>query len=426
MMEVLVLESTQRQTLVGVFDDPQQADRVIDALHRAGFSNDQIGYVRRGAETASGTTAIGTERETSGAGIGVGAAIGGVLGAAAALLVPGVGPVLAGGILAPIIGAAIGATAGGLLGSLTEMGVPEEDARYADKQFSAGRTIVTVKPGARYSEAERILDNFGAHDIHGGRTTTAQSAGTAPTASTMSASTRQAGGSTTQRDTAPETVSRRREMDQKEVRVPVTEEQLVPKKQDQETGAVQVKKTVVEEMKTVEVPVRREEVHVERVPADRPLAPGEKTFTDETIRVPIHEEQMTVEKRPHVTGEVVVSKESHQEQVPVSGTVRREQVDVDRSGASTTGTRSWDEVMPTYHKSWQQQYGTTGGRWEDYEPAYRYGYESYNSPRYRGRTWQQVEPDLRADWETRYPRNPWEKVKSAVQGIWEDRPHLGG
>src|SRR5579859_1932747 len=136
------MESTQRQTVVGIFDDRYDAEKAIAALHQAGFTAEQIGFVRRDGEAVAGTTVIGDTHPANGAGVGAGAVIGGVLGAAAALFIPGVGPVLAGGILAPVVGAAVGALAGGLIGALTEMGVPEDEARYANEQFEAGRTIV--------------------------------------------------------------------------------------------------------------------------------------------------------------------------------------------------------------------------------------------------------------------------------------------
>lgn len=177
------METTQRSTVVGIFDDFQQAERAVDALHLAGFSDEQIGFIRRSGETTPGTSHLaGDPAPSTGAGIGTGAVIGGLIGAAAALLIPGVGPVLAGGILVNVVGATAvggavvgavgGAVAGGLLGALTDMGVPEDEARYADEQFQAGRTIVTVKTAGRAGEASETLHRFGAHDVRAERVDT--------------------------------------------------------------------------------------------------------------------------------------------------------------------------------------------------------------------------------------------------------------
>src|SRR5581483_1224317 len=58
--------------------------------------------------------------------------------------------------------------------------------------------------------------------------------------------------------------------------------------------------------------------------------------------------------------------------------------------------------------------------WEDYEPGYRYGWEMRNDPRYQGRAWADVEPDLRRDWETRYRDRPWDRVRDAIRDTWDD------
>ena len=75
--------------------------------------------------------------------------------------------------------------------------------------------------------------------------------------------------------------------------------------------------------------------------------------------------------------------------------------------------------MPSYRSRWQQRYGTSGGRWEEYEPSYRYGYELRNDPRYRGRGWSEVEADVQRDWTTRHPETPWERAKESVREAWE-------
>jgi hypothetical protein len=77
-------------------------------------------------------------------------------------LIPGIGPFLAGGYLGTVlIAAGGGAVAGGLLGGLTGMGLEEDEARHYDEQFKAGRAVVTVNAGDRYTEAADILQQMG-------------------------------------------------------------------------------------------------------------------------------------------------------------------------------------------------------------------------------------------------------------------------
>src|SRR5438874_1456965 len=158
----------ERSTVVGVFDDRNKAERAMDELHRRGFREDQIGFVMRDAEGARGATGTETGSKAGEGAVGgvlAGAGVGGIIAAAAALLIPGFGPVIAGGILATVLGgAAIGAAAGGILGALVSMGVPEEEAHYYEGEFHSGRTLVTVRADGRQQEAINILHHNGGYD----------------------------------------------------------------------------------------------------------------------------------------------------------------------------------------------------------------------------------------------------------------------
>ena len=111
------------------------------------------------------------------------------------------------------------------------------------------------------------------------------------------------------------------------------EEQLHASTTPVETGRVQVGKDVVEEQRSVDVPVTREEVVVERHPVDRRPADQPIDATQsETIEVPVREEQVDVEKRPVVYEEVGVGKRTTEETQQVSDTVRREELRMDREG----------------------------------------------------------------------------------------------
>src|SRR5215475_8485344 len=105
--------------------------------------------------------------------------------------------------------------------------------------------------------------------------------------------------------------------------VQLREEELVPHKQTVQAGEVGIRKEVITEQKTLDVPVKREEVVIERRPvarhpSDRPITEGED------IRVPVREERVTVDKKPVVREEVRVGKRSVEETKHVSDTVRRE------------------------------------------------------------------------------------------------------
>ncbi len=116
-----------------------------------------------------------------------------------------------------------------------------------------------------------------------------------------------------------------------DVHVPVSEEQLDVQKRARKAGEVRVSKQVHTEEKQVTVPVTREEVHVDRVPAGSREATGnEARFAQENVSVPVMEEEVELRKRPVVREEVRIHKESHEEQRPVHASVRREEVDIDQ------------------------------------------------------------------------------------------------
>jgi hypothetical protein len=149
--------------VVGVFEDRTLADRAVDDLKKAGFKADDIGYVVRTAE--GGTELADSQKKLGGEGLATGAVVGGLAGAAAAVLIPGIGPVIAGGMLLSLLGGAgVGAAAGGILGALAGAGVSENDASFYEGEFHHGRIIVTVKADGRADEARDIVSRHGASD----------------------------------------------------------------------------------------------------------------------------------------------------------------------------------------------------------------------------------------------------------------------
>lgn len=156
------------QTVVGLFADQPAAERGIQALKAVGFSEQQIGVAVRDEmqqqELTDGTGAQVAEGATKGAmGGGVLGGVVGLLAGVGALVIPGIGPIIAGGALASTLaGAGIGAAAGGLIGALAGMGVPEEDARHFERGFQQGGTLVTVEAGSEAELARQALLGSGA------------------------------------------------------------------------------------------------------------------------------------------------------------------------------------------------------------------------------------------------------------------------
>ncbi len=155
-----------RATVVGVFTTRANAENAISDLHTRGFTEEQIGFIARDTNSPAGTTDTEVPTgERAAVGAASGGVVGGLLGAAASLLIPGFGPAIAGGILAATLGGiAIGAATGGVIGALTHAGVPEEDAHYYQGEFEAGRILVTVDAPGRQQEAIDTMRRNGAYD----------------------------------------------------------------------------------------------------------------------------------------------------------------------------------------------------------------------------------------------------------------------
>ncbi len=164
------MTTLERTTAIGVFTERSAADAALDELREADFPADQLGFVVRDREATEHTimpTDITELKSMPATATGAmsGGLIGGIVGAAASLLIPGIGPALAGGILfATLGGAAMGAFAGGFTGSLIHMGIPEEEAHRYQDLLTSGHTIVTVYAPGRFEEALRILARHGAYN----------------------------------------------------------------------------------------------------------------------------------------------------------------------------------------------------------------------------------------------------------------------
>ena len=81
-----------RWTVIGIFEEQGQAQQVIDELRQAGFNDDQVGFVFRESEPAVSKADVEAEENT---GAFKGGIVGGILGAADALLTPVLGPSVA-------------------------------------------------------------------------------------------------------------------------------------------------------------------------------------------------------------------------------------------------------------------------------------------------------------------------------------------
>jgi uncharacterized protein (TIGR02271 family) len=384
-----------QHTLVAVFDNRSDAQNAMDELLASGFTRDNV-YVSSADLTGRDTTLTGTT--TTGA------------------------------VHEEGVGASIKHFFENLFGSDQD----EHVTRYSTA-VTGGQHVLTLTTTSE-PEVERaadVIERFGPldiderHDLSGNAASLGTSAYQPQSSSTLQAGSMQSGtqagnlsgnlsdstlrSDSLQRDTAVERTGDK-------AAIPVVQEEVRVGKRQVERGGVRVFSRMVETPVNETVSLREEHVSVERRPVDQPINPADvAALKDQTIELRETAEEAVVQKSARVVEEVVVGKEVSQRQENIQDTVRHTEVEVQPLQGSALDDDTY------YRNDWQTNYASLGGTYDDYAPAYRYGYDMRNDARYQGRNWDDVESDLRSDWDTRYGSSgssTWERMKAAVRSGW--------
>jgi len=108
------------------------------------------------------------------------------------------------------------------------------------------------------------------------------------------------------------------------------EEELDIAKDRVQTGEVILGKEIIEEQKSVNVPVTHEEVIIERRAINEQS--NSPINAEETIHIPVSEERIQVGKHTVVTGEVSAHKREVEETRKVEETIKKEEARIDTEG----------------------------------------------------------------------------------------------
>mgnify|MGYP001439455130 CR=1 FL=1 len=149
-------------TALGVFDTRAKAEQAIAKVRELGWSDEAISAVYREEGEAQPDRAVEDtgSAESAARGAAIGGVAGGLITGAAALLIPGVGVLLAAGpIVAALGGAALGGSWGGLIGSIVGMSVPDEHAREYEEAVRLGGILVSVRSRDE-ADANRVCQAF--------------------------------------------------------------------------------------------------------------------------------------------------------------------------------------------------------------------------------------------------------------------------
>jgi len=88
--------------------------------------------------------------------------------------------------------------------------------------------------------------------------------------------------------------------------------------------------------------------------------------------------------------------------------------------SSTMAHSSWNDASPRFRSTYEQRYGSNR-KWEDVEPAHRFGYESYGRMRTNNvRTdYRTVEPTLREDWSRSGMTGDYDTHRNDIRRGWD-------
>jgi uncharacterized protein (TIGR02271 family) len=291
-------------TVVGYFSSQTTAESAISALKEAGFQQSQIGVAARSASVAAAPSSAVSKSATSTA-YKTGQSVGGAW--------ESVKHFFRGNTAEPYVGEPSKETfndrvvtpedydADDVHHSLAGLSVPAEHARYFGHQLGTSDegAVVTVTAQGREAEATEILEENGA-DIGDDAADFDYGAATAKPASGQN--------------------------------IQLFGEVLRVHKDRVSRGEVRIRKEVSTTTQSVEVPVTREELVVERVPFSGQQPASNATFKSEEIRIPLSEERASVEKQAVVREEVLIGKKEVTNVESFDEQVRSEELKVDQDG----------------------------------------------------------------------------------------------
>ncbi len=231
----------------------------------------------------------------------------------------------------------------------------EHDTAVYDRSLQGGSTVVTVRGSSEHlTQVLDVLERHNPIDIDERAASYGLAAGAAgerpiPSVQTENARTAGMAGTTGMAGTAePGTLQ-------------LSEEQLVVGKRAVNRGTTRVRRYVVETPVEEQVSLHEERVTVERRPVtgDRPVSDAD--FSDKVIEVTETGEEAVVGKQARVREEVVIRKEGAERTETVRDTVRREDVEITKDGSTNlTGTGTGTTASTVGAGATTERAGTTG------------------------------------------------------------------
>ncbi len=271
------------RALVAAFPNRAHAQQAVEQLHDEHFHNIWLGVTQ-----SDGTLAVGQEDS---------------LGAKIGRFFSGEGSESNGGR--------------SLHAALVHHGVAESEAQRLDRSLDPNSVLLTVDGHNHPELAAEIIEACGGHIV----------AGESFASDTALSGAR---GSDILGYQDADRFARGEKIDS-EKRIQLRSERLTVDKEAVPNGVAEIRKDVISQQQSIDVPTIREELFIERRPVSSETASLDQTpiGQGETIRIPLTREEIRVTKRPVVTEEVLVGKRAISETQRVNETVREERLVTD-------------------------------------------------------------------------------------------------
>jgi uncharacterized membrane protein len=154
------------KTVMGLFESEKQAENAISSLREQGFSEEISLLAADSGKNGSRNSKSGNGSKGIATGVGAGGVLGGITGlamGAGALVIPGIGPMLA---MGPIAGLLSGAATGGIAGGLINWGIPTNRGNYYESKIKEGKIMTAVRSKEeKVDKAAKIMREKGAFDV---------------------------------------------------------------------------------------------------------------------------------------------------------------------------------------------------------------------------------------------------------------------
>ena len=165
------------QIVAGTFATRADAERAAAQLEALGVPRDRITLLSPGSDPHKAVPVDDGERPGVGraigavVGAGTGAAVGFPLGAAVTLMIPGIGPIIASGIIGALLFGAGGAAVGATLEESLVAGMPHDDLFLYEDALRRGRSVVIAlaEDDTVADRARQTLEAAGAEAIDAAR-----------------------------------------------------------------------------------------------------------------------------------------------------------------------------------------------------------------------------------------------------------------